>query len=116
METEDKTFFSIGEVEKITGVKQHTLRYWESAFRIVRPARRTSGQRKYTKEDIAHIAKIKNLLYDKGYTVLGAKKTLIEEKRKLQKQPELEFGKETSAQNMLKKTKKELEAILNILR
>ena len=116
MEIEDKNFFSIGEIEKKTGVKQHTLRYWETAFRILRPARRTTGQRRYTKEDIAHIAKIKSLLYDKGYTILGAKKALIEEKRKLQKQPELEFGKETSAQNMLKKTKKELDAILNILR
>ena len=116
MEIEDKKFFSIGEVEKITGVKQHTLRYWESAFRILRPARRTTGQRKYTKEDIAHIEKIKDLLYKKGYTVLGAKKTLIEEKRKRQKQPELEFDKESNAQNILKKTKKELEAVLNILR
>ena len=116
MEIQDKTFYSIGEVEKLTMVKQHTLRYWEAAFRILRPARRATGQRKYTKEDIARILKIKTLLYEKKFTVSGAKKMLIEEKKRLQKQPELEFGKEADAQSMLKTTKRELEAILNILR
>ncbi len=116
MEQEEKTYFGIGEVEKITGIKQHTLRYWEAEFRIIRPARRASGQRKYTKEDIALIAKIKELLYEKGFTVAGAKKTLIEEKKKLRAQTVLEFGKENTAQNVLKKAKRELESILIMLR
>ena len=116
MEPGEKTYYGIGEVEEKTGVRQHTLRYWESEFRIIRPARRTSGQRKYTQEDINLILKIKKLLYEKGFTVAGAKKTLIEEKKKLRIQPELEFGKEHSAQNVLRKAKKELESVLSILR
>jgi len=100
----------------LTGVKPYILRYWEQEFRILRPARRTSGQRKYTRQDIGLILKIKELLYTKGLTILGAKKFLIEEKRKRKKQPELEFTIEAQSVDLLKKTKKELEIILDLLK
>ena len=100
----------------MTGVKPYILRYWEQEFRILRPARRTSGQRKYTRQDIGLILKIKELLYTKGLTILGAKKFLIEEKRKRKKQPELEFTIEAQSVDLLKKTKKELEIILDLLK
>ena len=116
MELDDKNYFSIGEAEKLTGVKPYILRYWEQEFRILRPARRTSGQRKYTRQDIGLILKIKELLYTKGLTTAGVKKFLIEEKRKRKKQPELEFGIETQSVDLLKKTKKELEIILDLLK
>ncbi|MFH0948445.1 MAG: MerR family transcriptional regulator [Elusimicrobiota bacterium] len=116
MELDDKNYFSIGEANKLTGVKPYILRYWEQEFRLLRPARRTSGQRKYTKQDIDLILKLKELLYTKGLTIAGAKKFLIEEKRIRKKQPDLEFGVESQAVDLLRKTKKELEVIWDLLR
>lgn len=116
MELEDKNFHSIGAVERITGVKPYTLRYWEQEFRILRPARRTSGQRVYTRADIELILKIKELLYTKEYTITGAKKFLIEERRKRKKQTALDFGKESMSIDLVNKTKKELKEILEILK
>ena len=116
MELEDKNFFSIGDVEKFTNVKPYILRYWEQEFRLLRPSRRTSGQRKYTRQDIGLILKIKELLYTKGLKIAGAKKFLIEEKRNRKKQPTLEFGIETQSVELLKKTKKELESISDMLK
>ncbi|MEW6557645.1 MAG: MerR family transcriptional regulator [Elusimicrobiota bacterium] len=116
MEIEDKNYFSIGEVEKITGVKPYILRYWEQEFRILRPARRSSGQRKYTHQDISLILRIKELLYTKGFTIAGAKRFLIEEKRKRKKQADLDFGRESVLIDTLKKTKKELQIILDLLK
>lgn len=116
METDDKNFHSIGDVERITGVKPYILRYWEQEFRILRPARRTSGQRVYTRADIELIIKIKELLYIREYTIAGAKKFLIEERRKRKKQPALDFGKESISIDLVNKTKKELKEILEILK
>ncbi|MDD5687570.1 MAG: MerR family transcriptional regulator [Elusimicrobia bacterium] len=116
MELEDKNYFSIGEVEKVTGVKSYILRYWEQEFRILRPARGTSGQRKYIRTDVDLILKIKDLLYIKGFTIAGTKKYLIEEKRKRKKELELDFGKETISVDLLRKAKKELEIIYNLLK
>ncbi|MBN1384277.1 MAG: MerR family transcriptional regulator [Elusimicrobia bacterium] len=116
MEAEDKNFYSIGDVERITGIKAYILRYWEQEFRILRPARRTSGQRKYTRTDIDLILKIKELLYTKEYTIAGAKKFLIEERRKRKKQTTLDFGKESVSADLVNKLKKELKEILEILK
>ena len=77
----DKEFFTIGEVSRITDVPAYVLRYWESEFRILRPARRVSGQRKYIKNDVARILRVKDLLYIKKFTIAGAKKHLLSEKK-----------------------------------
>src|SRR3989339_119633 len=116
MDLIEKSFYSIGDVEKTTGVKPYILRYWEQEFRILRPARRTSGQRKYTKNDIQLIFKIKELLYTKGFTIGGAKKYLIEEKRKRKKQSEFSFGRDTESIEILNTVKKELKAITELLK
>src|SRR5207237_6259534 len=71
-----KYFYTIGDVCKLTGTKPHILRYWESQFKLLRPARRYSGHRKYTTRDIELINKIKYLIVDKKYTLAGAKKEI----------------------------------------
>ena len=116
MELEDKNYFSIGDVEKLTGVKPYILRYWEQEFRILRPARGVSGQRRYTGQDVALISKIKELLYTNGLTILGVRKFLIDERRKKKRQLGLDFAVETRAIETLKKTKKDLEAIIDLLK
>ncbi|HDM76712.1 MAG TPA: MerR family transcriptional regulator [Deltaproteobacteria bacterium] len=72
----EKLFFRIGEVSKIVGVEPHVLRYWESEFKILRPSRIGSKRRLYRRKDIELILKIKELLYEKKFTIAGAKKVL----------------------------------------
>lgn len=72
----DKLYFKIGEVAVITGLEGYVLRFWESEFHTIRPSRSKSGQRQYRKKDIEEILKIKHLLYDRKFTIAGAKKHL----------------------------------------
>lgn len=75
----DKLYFKIGEVADIVGVKPHVLRYWESEFSRFRPAKSTKNQRLYRRQDIELVLKVKDLLYNQGFTIAGAKKKLREE-------------------------------------
>lgn len=76
----DKLYFKIGEVCKITGTKQHVLRYWESEFSVIRPQRASSKQRLYRRVDLENILLIKRLLQDEGFTIAGARKYLARHK------------------------------------
>lgn len=76
VEIPDKYFFKIGEVATLTGVKPHVLRYWESEFGFFSPAKSRSKQRQYQKKDIELVLKIKDLLYNQGFTIAGARKAL----------------------------------------
>ena len=76
IELPDKFYFKIGEVSKITGLPSHVLRFWETEFRKIRPRRTAAGQRSYTKKDIELILEIKHLLYDRKYTIAGARNYL----------------------------------------
>ncbi|MDR1784269.1 MAG: MerR family transcriptional regulator [Endomicrobium sp.] len=78
----DKEYFTIGEVSQITLVSKHVLRYWESEFNLLRPIRKNSGQRRYCTKEVELVFKIKDLLYNKKYTISGVKKCLIGDKRK----------------------------------
>ncbi len=75
-EIEQKDYFSIGDVKRITGVPEYSVRYWESEFNLIRPIRLESGHRRYTKEDVYTILKIKDLIYKHKLTLEGAKKQL----------------------------------------
>jgi DNA-binding transcriptional MerR regulator len=75
---DDKRYYRIGEVARRTGVKPHVLRYWESEFRWMTPAKSRSRQRLYRKRDIEVIELIRKLLYDERYTIAGARKRLRE--------------------------------------
>ncbi len=71
-----KYYYTISEVCKITGLKSHVLRFWEKKFPQLHPKRKKRGNRYFTTEDIEIIKKIKYLLYDKKFTIDGAKKRL----------------------------------------
>jgi DNA-binding transcriptional MerR regulator len=71
-----KLFFKIGEVCELKDTQPYVLRYWESEFPALAPAKNNSGQRIYRRRDIETILRIKTLLYEEGFTIAGAKKKL----------------------------------------
>jgi DNA-binding transcriptional MerR regulator len=79
-EIPERVFYRIREVCEYTGLKPHILRYWEQEFRNIRPAKSSRGQRLYRKCDLDAIFTIKNLLYEKRYTIDGARKYLNTQK------------------------------------
>ena len=78
----DKLYFRIGEVSKIAKIPAYVLRFWESEFPRIRPKRTEAGQRLYTRADIELIFKIKTLLYEKKFTIEGARQHLSVRSRK----------------------------------
>ncbi len=74
-------FFSIGEVCDLTGLKPHVLRYWESQFRFLNPAKNRSGNRVYQRREIELILLVKHLLYTEKYTIEGARQKVDEQRR-----------------------------------
>jgi len=75
----NKLYYSIGEVSKITDLKQYVLRYWETEFPVLNPSKNTAGNRIYKDKDIAMVKYIQDLLYIKKFTIKGAKQHLKEE-------------------------------------
>jgi DNA-binding transcriptional MerR regulator len=74
-------FFSIGEVCDLTGLKAHVLRYWESQFRFLNPAKNRSGNRVYQRKEIELVLLVKHLLYTEKYTIDGARQKLNEHRK-----------------------------------
>ena len=68
-----KLYYSIGEVSKITGLKQYVLRYWETEFNVLKPVKNSAGNRIYKDNDIKMVKYIQDLLYIKKFTIKGAK-------------------------------------------
>jgi len=73
-----KLYYSISEVSKLTSLEQYILRYWETEFDQLKPAKNRAGNRIYTNKDIKLILKIKHLLREEKYTIEGAKKILAD--------------------------------------
>ena len=71
-----KLFYKIGEACKVLDIQPYVLRYWETEFPSLAPSKSRSGQRVYSETELAIIRRIKQLLYDEGYTIAGAKKKL----------------------------------------
>jgi DNA-binding transcriptional MerR regulator len=76
----DKLFFRIGEVSQLVGVEPYVLRYWESEFPGLSPKKSNTGQRMFRRKDVELLLNIKQLLYDKKFTIEGARKVLKAEK------------------------------------
>jgi DNA-binding transcriptional MerR regulator len=74
-------FFSIGDVCQLTDLKPHVLRYWESQFRFLNPAKNRSGNRVYQRREIELIQLVKHLLYTEKYTIDGARQKVDEHRR-----------------------------------
>ncbi|HTL12707.1 MAG TPA: MerR family transcriptional regulator [Bdellovibrionota bacterium] len=81
IEIPDRTFFRIGDVADLVGVKPYVLRYWESEFPMISPEKSTTGQRVYRRTDVETLLLIKHLLYQERYSIEGARKRLRELRR-----------------------------------
>jgi DNA-binding transcriptional MerR regulator len=77
----DKDFYTMGEASRICQVPEHTLRYWEQRVGLLKPARRSSGHRRYTREDLETILRLKDLIHRRRLTIAGARRALLERKR-----------------------------------
>jgi DNA-binding transcriptional MerR regulator len=73
-----KRYFTIGEVSELCAVKPHVLRYWEQEFTQLRPMKRRGNRRYYQHHEVLLIRKIRELLYDQGFTISGARNQLME--------------------------------------
>lgn len=114
-----QTYFSIREVSRLTQVKPYVIRYWEAQFSALRPARRESGQRKFTQKEVDVILKIKELLYEKRFTIAGARQLLKREARRGSTQLRLDLGETPVASqtlDALRTVRKDLEDALKILK
>ncbi|NVJ60898.1 MAG: MerR family transcriptional regulator [Gammaproteobacteria bacterium] len=103
-----KRYFTIGEVSDLCQVKPHVLRYWEQEFPQLKPIKRRGNRRYYQREDVMVIRQIRELLYDKGFTIGGARQ-------------QLESGEESSTESGLSGDTvrlliSELEDVVRILR
>jgi DNA-binding transcriptional MerR regulator len=106
----NKRYFRIGEVSAITGLEPYVLRYWQTEFPHINPSRSRSGQRLYKRRDVQTILQIKELLYDRRFTIAGAKQYL----RQLQREgPSAEGDSEPLT---LGEVRKELLAIRELLK
>ena len=103
---EDKRYYRIGEVSRIIGVEPYVLRYWESEFPQIRPARADSQQRTYQKKDLELIKEIKRLLYQEKLTLEGARKRL---KRRASNSDSIEPA------DVIEEIKSELQNIADLL-
>ncbi len=74
-------FFSIGEVCDLTDLKPHVLRYWESQFKFLNPAKNRSGNRVYQRREVELIQLVKHLLYTEKYTIEGARQKVDEQRK-----------------------------------
>src|SRR3954468_14764336 len=89
-----KRYFTIGEVSDLCGVKPHVLRYWEQEFTQLRPMKRRGNRRYYQHHEVLMIRRIRDLLYDQGFTISGAR-------NKLQELVQLERDKRRAGEVML---------------
>jgi len=105
----EKAYFRIGEVSKILNVEPYVIRYWETEFRSVKPARTKSSQRLYRKKDVEELLTIRDLLYSQRFTINGAKKQLAKMRH------EGESGARIDDKGKLLLIKYELQQIRNII-
>jgi DNA-binding transcriptional MerR regulator len=109
----DKLYFSIGEVSKLTRTKPYVLRFWETEFPMLKPAKSKSGHRLYRRRDVELVLEIRRLLYGKGFTISGARKHLAHRSRSEAEQRHLFLPALDSA--ALRAIRHELQSILTIL-
>jgi len=116
-----KLYYAISEVAKITGVKAHVLRYWESEFPTLRPRKTRNGSRRYRQKDIDEIQTIKKLLYEDGFKIAGARKARREQRRAGTKPaanaPQMALGLDQLAdRERLELVRQELTEVVEMLR
>jgi len=114
----ERLYYRIGEVSRITGLKPHVLRYWESEFKAIKPFKSGSLQRLYRRKDLDLILKIQKLLYEEGFTIAGAKKKIRDLERAENVRTRLrlvERRPETDVHELLAAIREELKRIRAML-
>ena len=105
-------FYSIGEVCSLTDLKPHVLRYWESQFRFLNPAKNRSGNRVYKAREIELIMLVKHLLYTEKYTIDGARQKIDQFRKSGELKPE---ARRAMQQELAHEVLGQLEAVLAVL-
>jgi len=115
----EKRYFKIGEVCKITGLKQHVIRYWESEFKqFIRPQRASSKQRLYRRVDVENLLRLQKLLKEDGLTISGARKFLASQRDSLENLAKSEVTTASPLPDstpLLREIKNDLVSVLRIL-
>ncbi|MDQ2947630.1 MAG: MerR family transcriptional regulator [Acidobacteriota bacterium] len=119
-EIPDKLYFRIGEVSRLAGIKPYVLRFWESEFAGLGPKKSGTGHRLYRRKDVEMVLEIKRLLYDKRFTIEGARKILADKHRPVaakavEQRPEPSQQALFNNPPILDEIRKELLAIIKIL-
>jgi DNA-binding transcriptional MerR regulator len=109
----DKLYFRIGEVATLCHLPAYVLRFWESEFPQLKPVKSSTGQRMYRKRDVESVLRIKQLLYEQGFTIVGARQQLRSEAKADRGQAAIPFPTQSPAQ--LQNIRQGLREILNLL-
>ena len=105
-------FFSIGDVCGLTDLKPHVLRYWESQFRFLNPAKNRSGNRVYQRREVELIMLVKHLLYTEKYTIDGARQRIEEQRRAGSLRTEARAALDVQ---MIRDLERQLQSIVKVL-
>ena len=105
-------FFSIGDVCALTDLKPHVLRYWESQFRFLNPAKNRSGNRVYQRREVELIMLVKHLLYTEKYTIDGARQRIEEQRKSGALRAEARAALDVQ---MIRDLERQLQGILRVL-
>lgn len=109
----DKLYFRIGEVARLFHLPAYVLRFWETEFPQLRPTKGSTGQRMYRRRDLDNILRIKQLLYEEGFTIAGARQQLKTDVQLEKKQSPLPFPAQRASN--IAHIRHGLEEILGIL-
>ena len=109
----DKLYFRIGEVATLCRLPAYVLRFWESEFPQLRPVKSSTGQRMYRKRDVESVLRIKQLLYDQGFTISGARQQLRAETKSDKTQTAIPFPTQSAPE--IQHIRQGLKEILDLL-
>jgi len=109
----DKLYFRIGEVATLCHLPAYVLRFWESEFPQLKPVKSSTGQRMYRKRDVESVLRIKQLLYEQGFTISGARQQLRSETKSDKTQSTIPFP--TASSNEIQHIRQGLREILDML-
>jgi DNA-binding transcriptional MerR regulator len=109
----DKLYFRIGEVATLCRLPAYVLRFWESEFPQLKPVKSSTGQRMYRKRDVENVLRIKQLLYEQGFTISGARQQLRAENKSDKTQSAIPFPSQSTPE--IQHIRQGLREILNLL-
>lgn len=115
-EIPDKLYFKIGEVSELLGVEPYVLRYWETEFAVLSPKKSGTGHRLYRRKDVELLLRIKHLLYEKKFTIEGARQSLHAEARAPKPKAPKVAQQELFSEDPLPEIRRELAEILQMLK